>query len=84
MIPDNVSNQGNATFLRHSAESRQNMPEYHVVPAANQWQVKKKGGSVVSNHRKTAPARKRAKKEAGSGDVIIINRKDGTVKERIG
>lgn len=59
------------------------MVEFHVVPAANQWQVKKKGGSVVSNHRKKKPARDRARKEASSGDSIIIHRKDGTVQERI-
>lgn len=58
------------------------MAEYHVVPAANQWQVKRKGGSVVSNHRKKQPARDRAQTEATSGDTIIIHRQDGTVQER--
>lgn len=58
------------------------MAEYHVVPAANQWQVKKKGGSVVSNHRKKRPARDKAQKTAKSGDAIIIHRQDGTVQSR--
>lgn len=58
------------------------MAEYHVVPAANQWQVKKKGGTVVSNHRKKSPARDNVQREASTGDVIIIHRKDGTVQER--
>lgn len=57
------------------------MAEYHVSPAANQWQVKKKGGSVVSNHRKKKPARERAQKEASSGDRIVIHRKNGTIQE---
>lgn len=58
------------------------MVEYHVVPAANQWQVKKKGGSVISNHRKKKPARKRVQKESKSGDTIIIHRKDGSIQEK--
>lgn len=57
------------------------MAEYHVSPAANQWQVKKKGGSVVSNHRKKKPARERADNEASSGDRVVIHRKDGTIQE---
>lgn len=59
------------------------MAEYHVSPAANQWQVKKKGGSVVSNHRKKRPARERAQDEAKSGDRIVVHRQDGTIQESI-
>lgn len=58
------------------------MAEYHVVPAANQWQVKKKGGTVVSNHRKKQPARDKVQKKASSGDTIVIHRQDGTVQEK--
>jgi len=57
------------------------MAEYHVTPSANQWQVKKKGGSVVSNHRKKKRAREKANSEATSGDRVVIHRQDGTIQE---
>lgn len=58
------------------------MTEYRVVPSGNMWRVQKKGGSVISNHRKKAPAVDRAKREAGSGDSVTIHRKNGTVQDR--
>lgn len=59
------------------------MAEYHVVPSGNMWRVQFAGGSVVSNHRKKQPAVKRAKREAGGGDSVIIHRKNGTVQNRV-
>ena len=59
------------------------MAEYHVVPSANQWRVQHKGGKVVSNHRKKAPAVKKAKKTAGSGDAVVIHRSNGTIQNRV-
>ncbi|WP_254831602.1 DUF2188 domain-containing protein [Haloglomus salinum] len=58
------------------------MTEYKVLPSGNQWRVEKGNGSVVSNHRKKAPAVSSAKSEAGSGDVVIIRRSDGTIQDR--
>jgi len=58
------------------------MAEYRVVPSGNQWRLQKKGGSVVSNHRKKQPAVDAGKKECGSGDSLVIHRKDGTVQDR--
>lgn len=59
------------------------MTEYHVVPSGNQWRVQKRGGSVVSNHRKKRPAVSKAKSTAGSGDSVVIHRADGTVQDRV-
>lgn len=58
------------------------MTEYHVVPSGNMWRLQKKGGTVVSNHRKKAPAVKKGKRTAKSGDSLVIHRKDGTVMKR--
>lgn len=58
------------------------MTEYHVVPSGNMWRLQKKGGTVVSNHRKKAPAADAGQSEAGSGDTLVIHRQDGTVMER--
>lgn len=57
------------------------MTEYRVVPSGNQWRVQKAGGSVISNHRKKNPAVSAAKREAGSGDRVVIHRSDGTVQD---
>lgn len=59
------------------------MTEYRVVPSGNMWRVQQKGGTVVSNHRKKAPAVKRAKKEAGKGDKVVIHRKNGTAQKHV-
>lgn len=59
------------------------MTEYHVVPSGNQWRVQKKGGSVVSNHRKKSPAVDKAKSVAGNGDAVVIHRANGTVQNRV-
>lgn len=58
------------------------MTEYHIVPSGNMWRLQKKGGSVISNHRKKQPAVDRARSTASSGDAVVIHRKDGTVQER--
>jgi len=58
------------------------MTEYHVVPSGNMWRFQKKGGTVVSNHRKKQPAVSAGKSKAGSGDVLVIHRADGTVQKR--
>jgi hypothetical protein len=60
------------------------MVEYHVVPSGNMWRLQKKGGTVVSNHRKKRPAVERGRKERGSNDALIIHRSDGTIQERVG
>jgi hypothetical protein len=60
------------------------MVEYHVVPSGNMWRLQKKGGTVVSNHRKKRPAVERGRTERGSNDALIIHRADGTIQERIG
>jgi hypothetical protein len=57
------------------------MTEYHVVPSGNMWRVQKRGGSVVSNHRKKAPAVAAARAETDAGDTIAIHRRDGTVQD---
>lgn len=59
------------------------MTEYHVVPSGNQWRVQKKGGSVISNHRKKSPAVDKAKSTASGGDDVVIHRSDGTVQNRV-
>ncbi|WP_136688672.1 DUF2188 domain-containing protein [Halorhabdus amylolytica] len=58
------------------------MTEYHVVPSGNQWRLQKKGGSVISNHRKKSPAVSAGQREAGSGDTLVIHKADGTVQDR--
>jgi predicted lipoprotein with Yx(FWY)xxD motif len=37
---------------------------------------------VISNHRKKDPAVSAGKREAGSGDTLVIHRSDGTVQDR--
>ncbi|MFB6227463.1 MAG: DUF2188 domain-containing protein [Halobacteriales archaeon] len=60
------------------------MVEYHIVPSGNMWRLQKKGGTVVSNHRKKRPAVKKGRKVRGENDALIIHRSDGTVQERVG
>jgi hypothetical protein len=60
------------------------MVEYHVVPSGNMWRLQKKGGTVVSNHRKKRPAVKRGREERGENDALVIHRSDGTIQERVG
>jgi len=58
------------------------MTEYHVSPSGNQWRLIKKGGSVVSNHRKKKPAIRAGQKATGSGDTLIIHGSDGKIQEK--
>lgn len=58
------------------------MGKYQVLPSGNQWRVQSEEGSVVSNHRKKAPAVEAAKDEASEGDAVEVHREDGTVQER--
>jgi len=44
------------------------------------WQVKK-SGRRVSKHRKKSAAKRRAKREAMSGDKLFIYRKNGTQQD---
>lgn len=44
------------------------------------WQVKK-SGRRVSTHTKKSAAKRRAKREASSGDTLKIKRTEGTVQD---
>lgn len=57
------------------------MSTYRVKPSGNQWIVTKNGGTV-SNHRKKARAKQKAKREARTGDKVIIHRASGTIMDR--
>ncbi|PSQ58564.1 hypothetical protein BRD18_05465 [Halobacteriales archaeon SW_7_71_33] len=56
------------------------MAEYHVTPAENMWQLKYKGGKVVSNHRKKQPAVKAGKRKAGEGDTLVVHKSNGRIQ----
>jgi len=45
------------------------------------WQVTV-SGSRVSKHRKKSAAKRRAKREASSGDTLTITRLDGTIQDK--
>lgn len=55
------------------------MSIYRVTPKRNGsgWVVQK-NGRVVSNHRKKARAKKKARSLAGPGGHVIVHRSDGT------
>jgi len=46
------------------------------------WRLQKKGGTVISNHRKKQPAVDAGKSETGNGDALVIHRSNGTVQNR--
>ncbi len=60
------------------------MATYRVTPLPDSidqrygWQVKK-NGRRLSTHYKKSGAKRRAKREAGMNDSVILHRTDGTV-----
>lgn len=59
------------------------MTTYIVSPSGSHWVVKKGNGAVVSNHRKKAPAKQSARREAGSGDRVIIRDSGGRYQDGV-
>lgn len=57
------------------------MGTYQVTPNDNQWKVTK-NGRTISNHRKKARARQKAKQKASPGDMVVIRRSNGTIQDR--
>jgi len=45
------------------------------------WQVQV-SGRRVSKHRKKTAAKRRAQREANSGDTLVITRTDGTIQDK--
>jgi hypothetical protein len=64
------------------------MATYRVTPLPDSvdqnygWQVKK-GNRRISTHYKKSGAKRKAKREAGRNDSIVVHRKDGTVMGKI-
>ena len=56
------------------------MATIRVKPSANNWRVTV-NGVTKSNHRKKSAAKRKASREASSGDRIVIHRSDGTVQK---
>ena len=60
------------------------MATYRVTPLPDgtdlrgSWQVQK-NGQRISKHLKKSAAKRRAMREAGSNDSIVVHRTDGTV-----
>lgn len=60
------------------------MAVYRVTPLPDSvdmrsnWQVQK-NGRRLSSHTKKSAAKRRARREAGPGDSVVIHRTDGTV-----
>lgn len=56
------------------------MSKLRVKPNGNGWSVTK-NGVTKSNHRKKNRAVKKAKKMASAGDMLTIQRANGTIQE---
>lgn len=61
------------------------MAVYRVTPrdddtdTRQSWKVHKDGVGMVSSHTKKSAAKRKARREAGEGDSIVLHRVDGTV-----
>jgi hypothetical protein len=66
-------------FAARTGERRRQMPDIHIIPSGDRWNVKQENGDVVSAHDTQAEAEKAGKDwtRANGGGEVFTHRDEG-------